>query len=580
MKTQKFLKHLLLIAILSTATAGNMFAAAFTWTGGGADGNWTTTGNWGGVEPTTGQSVGFAGTTNLNVNNNMSSSTYTPAGISFAAGSGAFDITGNVIKIKGGIGDAATGVNIVINVGGAQNNQLTVTGTTNINASTSATLTIDGSWQASAATLITMNGGGTINLNWNAGIAAPLAISGNTTVNLSNAKALGSSTSFSTVSVAGGSALQLQNNITLAAPSTQTLTLSGTGVGSNGALENVSGINSYAGAISVGAGGASVGADAASALTLSGGVTNNGNLLTVVGSGSTTFSTTPITGTGGLTMAGSGTLTLSGSNGYSGVTTVSSGSMIITNTANSATGTGSLTVTNGATFGGTGLSSGTGFSISGTGTATGSRATVLVGRISSTDTSTVTLLTLSGSGNSIIQNANLSFNLNAQTAGGLGGTSNGGSAGGLGVSGSGTEMSVGSTAITFGSGVQSVMLTLNIQGEPAIIGENTAYVLIAGTVASGGLGLHGSQYSGITGTTTSLGLGETETVITGNNLQLAFGTTLDGSYYANSYLVLYQNTNTGTDDIDVIVVPEPGTWAMMLSGLAVLVFWQRRKSKA
>jgi hypothetical protein len=105
-------------------------------------------------------------------------------------------------------------------------------------------------------------------------------------------------------------------------------------------------------------------------------------------------------------------------------------------------------------------------------------------------------------------------------------------------------------------------------------------VLIAGTVASGGLGLHGSQYSGITGTTTSLGLGETETVITGNNLQLAFGTTLDGSYYANSYLVLYQNTNTGTDDIDVIVVPEPGTWAMMLSGLAVLVFWQRRKSKA
>ena len=68
----------------------------------------------------------------------------------------------------------------------------------------------------------------------------------------------------------------------------------------------------------------------------------------------------------------------------------------------------------------------------------------------------------------------------------------------------------------------------------------------------------------------------TETIITGNNLQLAFGNSVDQSYYGNgSYLVLYQAS--GVDDIDVVVVPEPGTWAMMLGGLAVLVFWQRRK---
>jgi hypothetical protein len=199
--------------------------------------------------------------------------------------------------------------------------------------------------------------------------------------------------------------------------------------------------------------------------------------------------------------------------------------------------------------------------------------------LSSSDTSTTTLLTLTGSGASTIQNANLTFNLNAHTAGGLGGTSNGGSAGGLGVSGSGTEMSVGGTAITFGGGVGSVQLALNVQGEPAVIGAYSAYVLFAGTTASGGTGSNGSQYSGLSlGTTTTLSLGVTETIITGNNLQLAFGSTLDQSFYGNSYLVLYQNTNTSTDDIDVIVVPEPGTWAMMLGGLAVLIFWQRRKS--
>jgi hypothetical protein len=79
------------------------------------------------------------------------------------------------------------------------------------------------------------------------------------------------------------------------------------------------------------------------------------------------------------------------------------------------------------------------------------------------------------------------------------------------------------------------------------------------------------------GNSTTVG-GVTETIITGNNLQVAFGSSVDTSYYGNgSYLVLYQSA--GVDDIDVVVVPEPGTWAMMLGGLALLVFWQRRKAK-
>ncbi len=95
-------------------------------------------------------------------------------------------------------------------------------------------------------------------------------------------------------------------------------------------------------------------------------------------------------------------------------------------------------------------------------------------------------------------------------------------------------------------------------------------------------GVSGGQYTGLTlGTVTTLSSGVTETLIQGSNLALAFSGTTDQQFYgANSYLVLYQNSHTGVDDIDVIVVPEPGTWALMLGGLAMLVFITRAKSKA
>ncbi len=74
------------------------------------------------------------------------------------------------------------------------------------------------------------------------------------------------------------------------------------------------------------------------------------------------------------------------------------------------------------------------------------------------------------------------------------------------------------------------------------------------------------------------------TLITGGSANgsgnLVLGLTgLPSDYYGNgSYLFLYQNSTTGVDDIEVEVVPEPGTWALMLGGLAFLIVWQRRKS--
>jgi hypothetical protein len=150
------------------------------------------------------------------------------------------------------------------------------------------------------------------------------------------------------------------------------------------------------------------------------------------------------------------------------------------------------------------------------------------------------------------------------------------------VANSGTELSVGNTAISFGTGVGSVQLTLNLQNQPAIVSAFTPYVLIAGTGSTTDTsGVSGGQYTGLTlGNVTTLASGVTETLITGSNLQLAFAGSVDNSYYgAHSYLVLYQNSNTGVDDIDVEVVPEPGTWAMMLGGLGLLVFMQRLRRK-
>jgi hypothetical protein len=273
-----------------------------------------------------------------------------------------------------------------------------------------------------------------------------------------------------------------------------------------------------------------------------------------------------ISGAQSLQLTGNGTYKLSGSNTFQGLT-VGSGSdtptLYLTNGTNgSATGTTTLRVNAGATLAGNGTSSGTSFNISGTGTATSARANVLVGLTSASDITTTNVLALKGStGTSTIADANLTFNLDAKST-------------------NSTQLAVGATNIGFGTdNVGSVKLTLNLQNEPAIVANGTTYTLIAGTGSTSTTpGSSTGQYTGLTlGATTTVG-GVTETIITGNNLQLAFGNSLDQSYYgANSYLVLYQSS--GVDDIDVVVVPEPGTWAMMLGGLALLIFVQRLRRK-
>ena len=267
-----------------------------------------------------------------------------------------------------------------------------------------------------------------------------------------------------------------------------------------------------------------------------------------------------VSGPGGLVNDGAGTTILSGSNGYSGGTTVSSGTLQLSNSGGSATGSGALNVGAGAVLAGAGSSSGTGFSITGSG---GTAATVLVGHNNASDINTTGVMSLQGSGASSIGSAKLVFNLNSNVAG------------------QGNELNVGATAITFNTvGGLNTTMSLNIEGTSFIAGY-TAYVLVAGTGTTN-MGvtstptLTSGQYGGLETFVNSRGQDQ---IVTGptSNLQLTFADSTQASFYgAHSYLFLVNNA--GVDDIEVEVVPEPGTWVMMLGGLAMLVVWQRRKN--
>jgi len=164
--------------------------------------------------------------------------------------------------------------------------------------------------------------------------------SGSTTIsagamNIQNASALGTTAAGTTV--ASGAALQLQGGISVGA---EALTLSGTGVSSTGALRNISGANSYAGAITLNAA-TRINSDPGT-LNLSGGIGGAGQNLTVGGSGNTTINSAIATTTGSLTKDGSGTVTLASANSYTGGTTINSGTL----QAAAAGATGNSTVIN------------------------------------------------------------------------------------------------------------------------------------------------------------------------------------------------------------------------------------------
>jgi autotransporter-associated beta strand protein len=118
---QRCLLPLCAAALLASTPA---FAQS-TWTGLGADNNWSTSGNWD-VAPTFPTNLIFAGTTQLNPNNDLTGGSFgvevgtnSGSAITFDAAAGAFTLGGNPITLKGGVnfnGNPATVVTQTISM--------------------------------------------------------------------------------------------------------------------------------------------------------------------------------------------------------------------------------------------------------------------------------------------------------------------------------------------------------------------------------------------------------------------------------------------------------------------------------
>ena len=320
----------------------NATTAVKTWNGGsGSTDNWSSSNNWGGTgAPVAGDSLTFGGSTRLNPFNNLTADT-SFAGITFNAGAGAFTLSGNRITLGGNVANNSTTLQTIslamilsgnrtfttssgggdLTIGGILSETGGARGITKAGA---GTLTLSG---ANSYTGLTTVSAGVLNIRHNTGLGT---IAGGTTV-------------FS------GAALQLQGGIVVG---NETLTLDGTGIGSTGALRNISGDNSWAGAITINST-TRINSDSGT-LTLDvasgNAITGSNDNLEFGGTGNLTINDVIATGSGTVTKDGLGTLILNAANTYTGLTTVSAGVLNIRHNTGLGTIAGGATVSSGATL--------------------------------------------------------------------------------------------------------------------------------------------------------------------------------------------------------------------------------------
>lgn len=290
------------------------------------------------------------------------------------------------------------------------------------------------------------------------------------TLRIINGTALGSS---SAVTVTSGATLALDGGFTLG----RNITINGTGVGGNGALQNTAGTNiltstvTLASASTIGVSGGSLELTNATAIAMAGNelTFNNSTAVTIGGS---------ITGTADFTKEGSGVLTLTGSNTFSGNKIINAGAINVQNAG--ALGTlGSITVNSGGaiqfqadvtfarpiTINGTGVSNtGAIRNISGTNALTGLITLGSAARINS-DAGTLQLSATTTSVSS--PNLNLTF----------------GGGGAISVT---TALSLGSGAVTKDGGGTTTFLVSNTYTGGTTISDGAINIQNAGALGASG----------------------------------------------------------------------------------------------
>jgi fibronectin-binding autotransporter adhesin len=258
---------------------------------------------------------------------------------SFSAGtnaSGAFTVTvnGTVTNVAGLVFDEGT-----VTLGGTGTLTLVNTPTITVNSGNASIGAVLG-----GAVGFSKAGSGTLTLSGANTYTGATTVSAGV-LNIRSNTALGTTANGTTVN--SGAALQLQNGITVTG---EALAVTGTGISNDGALRNISGNNTWTGAVSL-TGATRINSDAGT-LTLSGGISATNRALTVGGAGNTAISGAIATGSGTLTKDGAGTLTLSGANTYTGATTVGAGNLVVASAGalGTSANTGTITVASGASL--------------------------------------------------------------------------------------------------------------------------------------------------------------------------------------------------------------------------------------
>jgi fibronectin-binding autotransporter adhesin len=475
-----------------------------------------------------------------------------------AVGAEALDITGSGI---GGNGALINSSGTAASLSGAVSTSSTPT----IGGSGNITLSgvISGGSDSSSSHLVKV-GAGTLFLTGTNTYARPTDITSGV-VNIQNAAALGNTNAATTVS--NGAALQIQGGIITAA---ELLTLNGTGVSTDGALRNISGNNTYAGAITL-ATASRINSDL-NTLTLdvaSGNAITGTFNLTFGGAGNVTVNDPIATSTGTLTKDGAGVLTLSGANTYTGITTISAGTLsankIVVSSSNSSLGNATSAVILGGT------------STAGTLSYTGAAATYTRGFTVNAGGGGITnagtgLLTI-GTG-AIANSGSLTFNANASgiTVNSI-------------ISGLGSIIKIGAGSLTLAN-------TSNSFAGGTLINVGTVQAIADGALGGGNVSLTAS------GVALTLSGGATNNYISNNaSISIVTGSTVNLNFAATAadqvaaFVIngvsqapgFYNSTNEpgllfGTGNL-LVVIPEPSTWAMITVGAGLLLGAQRFRKK-
>lgn len=335
----------LLRALIFMAAAHSALATTWTWTGNGGTSLWGTAANWNiGSAPTSNSATDliFSGTNNVGTSLVPLSQTianpFQLNSITFNGTAGSFFLGGNALSFTGAsntIVQSSSNAQSIDNDIGSPGSK-----------PTTLTLTGNGSGIVTLSGIISVGGGGRDYVITKTGTSS-FTLSGVNTygglttisagvLNIQNSAALGSTATGTLVS--SGAALQIQGGIGVGS---EALVLNGSGIANDGALRNISGTNSYGGAITFGS--ASTISSDAGTLTLSSTVNNGGFLFTESGAGNLTISGI-ISGTGGLTKSGAGTLTLGAVNTFSGGSILNGGTVVVSGASGLGATAGSTTI--------------------------------------------------------------------------------------------------------------------------------------------------------------------------------------------------------------------------------------------